>query len=386
MERRYFTKYEQETIKTIVTHAEQSLTYLLVNVYNDIFDYTNVEYKNNHLHFYYSGKELDQLNSDSTLYVQNEVIVKTLLLKYLEENRYIYLIEDKNIQNPTTSIELANKSGKEYNLLVDLPDEIASFLNNVHKRVIVSEELKALVYNNFISPEEKLIEASKEQVEKITIQTIQLESQRQATLQLVTAAETQTKEALRQTKLAREQLQEAKKQTIEAQKQTVEAVKQTQEAGGQTKEALKQTEEAFKQTQEAETQTKEALAQTEEAKKQTAEALAQTTEAKNQTEEALKQTEEAQKQTKYSIWVLVLAIFSLLCGITTMYITNQQRKESNAFNQQSMERQCVVDSVQTQIFQSLDGNANEIKNNTDTIILRQIETNVNVRRINNNLK
>ena len=357
MERRSFSEYEQKVIKTIVESAKDRVDFLLVNAYNDIFYYTHVEYEDNELHIYYTEEEAAKLESVAPLEIQKKVIVRTLLLMYLEENRYIYLVEDKYVQNDTTDIKLANKKNTKFDLVKDLPDDIVAFLNRCHRRVILSEELIALVNDDFKTPEDKILEGIEGQITTLKTQIVQLENQRQATLKLVSAAEIQTKEA---------------------KSQTEQSIKQS-------KEALKQTKEVKSQTDEAQKQTAEALKQTDEAQKQTAEALKQTKEALTQTREAQKQTAESRKQTNINIIVLICSLLALGGAIATVCITNKQRKEANEYNQLSLEKQSMVDSVQTKIIQSIDGSIHVIKNNTDTIIFRQIETNCNVRRINNKL-
>ncbi len=379
MERRSFSQYEQNTIRTIVNNASNSVAYLLVNAYNDIFYYTNVEYVNGALHIHYSEEDFNTLDSDSSLTIQKAVIIRTLLLRYLVENQYIYLVEDLNIQNPTTDIKLANKNNKKYDLEVDVPEDIADFLNKLHRRVIVSEELVVLVNDNFMTPEDKLLKGIHEQLKSLQMQNLQLAQQRSATQELVEAAKKQTAETLRQTELAAEQSKQAFEQTNEAKTQSVAALKQTEEAQKQSTEAKRQTEEAIKQTAEALKQTAEAFAQTTEAKNQTEESLKQTNEALKQTAEAQEQTKKAQRQTTYSLIVLIVSIVS---AFATICISNKQRQDELDYYERNSVRQEIVDSIQTQIIQSVNNSTIGIKNNTDTMIFQQKVMNQNVRRIN----
>ncbi len=163
MERRSFSKYEQETIKTIVENVKFSVDYLLVNIYNDIFYYTNVEYVDNELHFYYKKEDFEKIDDKIILSIKKDVIVKTLLLMYLIDNRYIYLVDQANVQGQNNNIQLANKLDTQYELTVDLPKDIAEFLNNCKRVVIISQELITLVENNFKSFGEQQVDESKEQ-------------------------------------------------------------------------------------------------------------------------------------------------------------------------------------------------------------------------------
>ena len=375
MERRSFSKYEQETIRTIVMSAGDRADYLLVNAYNDIFYYTNVEYIDGKLHFYYKdSSEWNNPGGNTTLQVQKDIIIKTLLLKYLVDNRLIYLVTDSNVQNYSPNIQTANKKDTKYDLEVDLPRDIARFLSKTKQRVIVSEELKALVENDFKTPDDRLLEGINVQIKNLETQTTELEGQRQNTLKLVESAQTQTEETFKQTEKISEQTSQALKQTEEAQKQTAEAKKQTEEAQKQTLEAQKQSSEALRQSEEALKQTKEALKQTGEALKQTAEAKKQTAEAKIQTQESKEQTKEAKKQTIYSKWVLGLAIASLLCALATVWLTNRQTSNTIEHNQKSYEQQIVTDSISQLHIRSIDGNVSNIKQTTDSVILLQKQT------------
>ena len=356
--------------------AGNSVDFLLVNVYNDLFLFTNVAYIENELHFFYKKKEyaLDN-NGKYTLSVKKDLIVKTLLLKYLVDNRYIYLVDQANVQGRHNDIHFNNEKDAQYEVVVDLPQDIVEFLNNSKRIVIVSEELKALVQNDFVTPEERLLKVGYRQIERLERQANLLEEQRLDTIKLVEAAEGQTREAKKQTQFAFEQSKEATEQSREASIQSEEAKKQT-------KLAQDQTEEAYKQRLEAQEQTRQALIQTEEAKKQTDLAQKQMDEAKEQTKEAKKQTTEVQKQTKYSLIVLAFAVVSLLCAIATVWIAHRQRKDALDCNGKNAERQEVIDSVQTKIIQSVNSNTANIKNNTDTLILNQREMNMNIQRIN----
>lgn len=367
MIQRSFSTYEQATIRLIVESAGDKVDYLLVNAYNDIFYYSNVEYIDGKLHLYY--KDVNELNNprvNKSWEVQKEVIIKSLLLKYLVDNRLIYLVDDK-AQNFTPDITTANKKDTTYDLQVDLPVDIAQFLNTVKRRVIVSEELKALVRDHFKTAEDKLLDGIDRQIKSIQTQTAEIEEQRVGTERLVHAAEKQTVEALKQTQKISEQTRLTLTQTEQAIQQTAEVQQQTSLAQEQTSQAMQQTREAKKQTDEALKQTKQALKQTREAQKQTKEAKNQTKEAKN--------------QTKINIIVLICSILALLGAIVTVCITNKQRKEAQIYNRQSLELQGEVGSIQTRMIQSIDNNAHSIKQNTDTLVLKQNETYQIFRRI-----
>ena len=166
MERRSFSMYERVTIRTIVANASRSVDYLLVNIYNDIFLYTNVAYINNELHFFYKNKEeFNKIDDREILKIKKDLISKTLLLMYLVENRYLYLVDNANVQNRDNDIKFVNESDKQYELLVDLPQDISNFLNTSKRVVIVAQDLITLVENNFKTFGEQQLDESKKQTE-----------------------------------------------------------------------------------------------------------------------------------------------------------------------------------------------------------------------------
>lgn len=162
--------YERVTIRTIVADASRSVDYLLVNIYNDIFLYTNVDYIDNELHFFYKNKEeFNKIDDREILKIKKDLISKTLLLMYLVENRYLYLVDNANVQNTDNDIKFVNESDKQYELLVDLPQDISDFLNTSKRVVIVAQDLITLVQNNFKTYGEQQLDESRKQTKNSRI-------------------------------------------------------------------------------------------------------------------------------------------------------------------------------------------------------------------------
>lgn len=254
MEDRKFSELEKKTITQLVKYCSTSYTpYLLVNVYNDIFEYTTVAFINGQLKFY-----CDEIPNDAQfmLKVLRDVIEKTLLLKYLIDKRYLYLIEDKSVNKVSEDIDFHGKYEKKYSIVVDLPYDISAFLKKTKMSVLVTQDLISLVENNFESVADKQLVKVQSMLETLKIQCMQLAEQTQQTKSLISAAEEQTRQALLQTQETTKQSTQALKQTEEAQKQTAQALTQSKEAKKQTTEAQKQTKEAFQQTIEAQKQTR----------------------------------------------------------------------------------------------------------------------------------
>ena len=105
---RKFSEEEQLIIKKIVTGESHTLQYVLLNVYYDIFYNNKIYYDTQNpekLTFYRNIKEVD---INEILYVQKQIIILSRLIKYLEENRFVYLIEIKS-ENEITNQVISHK-------------------------------------------------------------------------------------------------------------------------------------------------------------------------------------------------------------------------------------------------------------------------------------
>ena len=230
MERRTFSKYEQETIRIIVNNAKVSPSYMLSSAYNDIFMGTNVVFTDNKLCFYFKDTYAYD-NEEETLHeVENDVIVKTLLLKYLTNSGYIYLIADKNVKNFSSDIDFADHINTNREVQLNLPRDISTFIKNSKKRIVVSAELISLVDNDFKTYEDKQLEKASEQLESSEKSLSSSLENVNIAKKLVKAAQDQLEEVKIQTKTLQSQLDETKRQTIEARNQTIRAQEQTDEA------------------------------------------------------------------------------------------------------------------------------------------------------------
>ena len=261
---RQFSEQEKQLIYAIY-QSKDSNSYVLTNAFKEWFYNENntintaIGYDCEH------GKlifDLDKIkDSNSILGIQKEIIQTALLLKYLEDNGLIYIIED---DADTENLWYIGKSTQQMGtpLRVNLPKDIANIINRSKCRIYVSYALIQLVENDFKTYEELQLLASNKQL---------MESSRQLTI-----SEAQLKEARAQTKEAEKQSNAAQKQLIEAKAQTAEAQKQTNEAIKQTIEAIKQTKKVNEQTEKVNEQTNQVNAQTKQVNEQTKNSLTQT--------------------------------------------------------------------------------------------------------------
>lgn len=235
-----FSNKEKQIIRYIVAHRDSN-TFILANVFNEWFDKKGVTFDLETGHIKYDYNRVKDVNT--ILNDEHGIIEIALLIKYLEEKQYIYIIKDKKDIVDSPMVLGANSA--KTNLAHDIPDDIVSIIKRTLFRVFVAYDLIYIVENNFQTKE----------TQQLALAVLQL------------------KESQQQQQLAEQQLEISQEQLKEAQKQTQEVKKQTKSAQSQLKEAKKQTEETIKQTTEAQEQTRAAQKQTDEAKEQTSKAF-----------------------------------------------------------------------------------------------------------------
>lgn len=223
-----FNLKEQQILEYIVRNRNSN-TFVLANVFNQWFDQTGVSFNVD------TGAIIYDLNGDvdidRILKDEHGIIEVALLVKYLVDKGYIYVIKDSKGE---IDIKKLGKNLSGTNIFHTLPKDIVTIIKQSLYRVFVANDLVELVNNEFQSIE---------------------------TRQMLLAISQLTQ--------AQEQLNVSQKQLTEVRKQTCELKKQTNEIVNQTKEVHSQLEEAKLQTQCAETQSQEAKEQTKRAKQQT---------------------------------------------------------------------------------------------------------------------
>ncbi len=197
---RKFSERERNTIQLMINGAKGDYSYLLINVYNDIFYRKKVEYRHGNekswLVFYRAN--MDALDHKEFLEIENEIMEISLLISYLKTNGLIYLIQNTSVN------ELNKVGGFLKDGLVEVHKELDSNIANIlfeslNHRVFVGYTLRDLATNDFKSIEERTLDEAKLQ----TIETTKIvtEAKRQAD-----AAAAQAQEASAQTKMAKRQM------------------------------------------------------------------------------------------------------------------------------------------------------------------------------------
>ena len=160
---RSFSKEEQRVIDHIVNNASKSLQYVLINAYYGIFYDNKVDYKvqePGYLIFY--RRTIETVNIDDLLSVQRQIIIQSRLIQYLADNRLIYLIENNSVN------ELSNVANFSKDNLIAITVQIDSVTaeiiqDSLRHYIIVTQDLKNLVANGYISDEER---RHQEQIQK----------------------------------------------------------------------------------------------------------------------------------------------------------------------------------------------------------------------------
>lgn len=158
---RKFSIKEQEDIRRLVFHAKSSLSYVLINVYNDVFYQKKVEYNKGQLVFYVH--DMASISTDIILAIEKDIIDTSFLIEYLKVNRYIYLIDDNSTGDELKSVGGFIKDGL-IAISKDLDKRASSILDEaMNRRVFVSNDLVQLVVDNFKTIEDQALEESREQ-------------------------------------------------------------------------------------------------------------------------------------------------------------------------------------------------------------------------------
>ena len=232
-----FSEQEQKILKYIVLNRNSN-TFILANVFNEWFDETGVLFDLKTGDVVYDSERLGNDPVNKILSDEHGVIEIALLVKYLVDKGYIYVIKDTRNE---INLNQLGKNLSNSKIFHELPKDIVKIVQQSLYRVFVSYELVEIVQNNFQSKEAQQLQVAVSQLshaqDQLKIARKQLETVKLQTDEL----KKQTKEVHEQTNKIQQQLDETKEQTILAQKQTKEAQEQTEEAQEQTKSAKKQT-------------------------------------------------------------------------------------------------------------------------------------------------
>ena len=151
----------EKALITSIYNAKDSNTYVLTNVFIQWLDPAGS------IRYDMSRKELvfdyDKFkDSDIILNIKKEIISTALLVKYLEEEGYIYIIQDNTSTTPPAFVGAQNIHNP---LSVPIPPEIAHILDRSLYNVYVSYDLRFFVEKGFKTYEDLQLSKAAENLE-----------------------------------------------------------------------------------------------------------------------------------------------------------------------------------------------------------------------------
>lgn len=158
---RQFTEEDKRVIRNFVEHAGDSATFVLTNVLNDLFIGKTMAFDGANLLFNHT------IGVDQILEDEKQIVFRALLIKYLQDEGYIYIVDDATTVNPSRMI--GNVNNPQLTAKKKLPKDVAHILASVNKRVYVTENLLSLVQNDFKTYEELSLEESMKQTHRATL-------------------------------------------------------------------------------------------------------------------------------------------------------------------------------------------------------------------------
>lgn len=135
----------EKALLTSIYDAKNSNTYVLTSVFAQWLDPAGsicYDLKKKALIF-----DLDKYNDPTVmLNIKKEIISTALLVKYLEDEEYIYIIKDDTSTPPPTIVGGQNINNP---IQLPIPTEIAHILNRSFYNIYVSYDLESFVENGF---------------------------------------------------------------------------------------------------------------------------------------------------------------------------------------------------------------------------------------------
>lgn len=150
-----FSDREKALIRSIY-NAKDSNNYVLANVFQRWIDAPGIRFDLTNGQLVYDYERYK--DSDSILNIKKEIISVALLVKYLEDNGYIYIIQDETSGEQPPYIGAAKMSTP---LVVPIPQDIAQIIRRTLYTIYVSYSLIFFVENGFKTYEDLQLEGAK---------------------------------------------------------------------------------------------------------------------------------------------------------------------------------------------------------------------------------
>lgn len=148
-----FNELEKAVLRSFVKGQKQSLNYMLINMYGDLFHQHQVMFDSSHptqLTFY---RPMQTLDHEEILATERMVIDISFLIKYLERENLIHLFQQGN---GLTHVGSVQTGGGNVPICKNIDPSVADVLKEaMSKCVIASQELIDFVDNDFRTIEDE---------------------------------------------------------------------------------------------------------------------------------------------------------------------------------------------------------------------------------------
>ena len=152
-----FTEREKRIINSIL-HGVAYDSYVLTNAFMDILDGKGIAFNAQNRCLLFDQQR--KYTISDILQQERDFIETALLIQYLIDEQYIYIIKDN--KEPALSLvgdKSDNPIGKE------IPKDIADIFVNTQNRIVVTNKLYDLVNNHFLTYEGLQLDAASKQLE-----------------------------------------------------------------------------------------------------------------------------------------------------------------------------------------------------------------------------
>ena len=157
---RLFSEKEKQIINILLTGVENSDTYLPINAYNDIFYGKNVEFVPSKMQLVFYIPSGNTIDHHRILNIYYEILEISLLLDYLKKEGLLYQISMPS-SNPLSTIGGFNSNGLQGVTMAIDPNIGQILLDSISNPIYVSQTLKDLADNNFLSLEGRALKEAK---------------------------------------------------------------------------------------------------------------------------------------------------------------------------------------------------------------------------------
>lgn len=167
-----FTEREKRIINGIL-HGVASDSYILTNAFMDILDNKGIAFESKTRCLLFDSER--KYGVSDILQFERDFIETALLIQYLINHQYIYIIKDNNEQ----PLPIIGDQSKQY-IAKEIPQDIAEIFFITQNRIVAMNKLYDLANNNFLTYEGKQLDSASLQLKSSVEQLNEAKSQSRA--------------------------------------------------------------------------------------------------------------------------------------------------------------------------------------------------------------